>query len=75
MKKDYPENFRMRRDDFGGFFDIIRWISLFPQANSWYMGANIPGKARQFLNYIDMPGYMKQCNHCAENGYQGFELS
>lgn len=50
-------------------------MSLFPQANSWYMGANIPGKARQFLNYIDVPVYMEQCNHSAESGYEGFELS
>ena len=27
-------------------------ITLFPTANSWYMGANVPGKPRVFLPYI-----------------------
>lgn len=49
--------------------------TLFPQADSWYMGANVPGKARQFLNYFDVPNYMQQCNEIAECGYRGFELS
>ena len=26
-------------------------ITLFPAANSWYMGANVPGKPRVFLPY------------------------
>src|SRR3954467_6023791 len=27
-------------------------ITLYPTANSWYMGANVPGKPRVFLPYI-----------------------
>ena len=50
-------------------------MTLFPQADSWYMGANVPGKARQFLNYIDVPEFMLQCNQRAANGYEGFQLS
>ncbi len=50
-------------------------MTLFPQADSWYMGANIPGKARQFLNYFDVPVYMEQCNQSAASGYEGFKLS
>jgi cation diffusion facilitator CzcD-associated flavoprotein CzcO len=49
-------------------------MTLFPQADSWYMGANIPGKARQFLNYFDVPMYMDKCNDCAANGYVGFQI-
>lgn len=49
-------------------------MTLFPQADSWYMGANIPGKARQFLNYPNVPMYMEQCNRSAREGYKGFEL-
>ena len=48
--------------------------TLFPLADSWYMGANIPGKARQFLNYVSLPSYMKQCITSAEKGYEGFSL-
>ena len=49
--------------------------TLFPQADSWYMGANIPGKPRQLLNYPDLPGYMGLSGQCASNGYEGFDLS
>jgi len=49
--------------------------TLFPQADSWYMGANIPGKKRQFLNYPHLPTYMEQCNQCASTGYEGFALT
>ena len=52
----------------------IAAMTLFPQADSWYMGANVPGKKRQFLNYPDVPAYMEQCMQCAANGYEGFEL-
>ena len=27
-------------------------ITLYPKANSWYMGANVPGKPRVFLPYV-----------------------
>ena len=49
--------------------------TLFPLADSWYMGANIPGKPRQFLNHPNLPTYMDLCKQCAANGYEGFELS
>ena len=49
--------------------------TLFPLADSWYMGANIPGKPRQFLNHPSLPTYMDLCKQCAANGYEGFELS
>jgi cyclohexanone monooxygenase len=48
--------------------------TLFPRADSWYMGANVPGKPRQFLNYFHVPSYMDRCNRCAENGYEGFAM-
>ena len=49
--------------------------TLFPLADSWYMGANIPGKPRQFLNYVHLPTYVERCRDCAKNGYEGFKLS
>ncbi len=48
-------------------------LTLMPQANSWYMGANVPGKARVFLPY---PGgvdrYRGVCNEVARREYVGF---
>ncbi|WP_067855980.1 flavin-containing monooxygenase [Nocardia shimofusensis] len=49
--------------------------TLFPSANSWYMGANIPGKPRVFMPYIGGFGnYNAICAEVAAAGYKGFEL-
>jgi cyclohexanone monooxygenase len=49
--------------------------TLYPQANSWYMGANIPGKPRIFMPYIGGVGvYRKICDDVAARGYEGFEM-
>jgi cation diffusion facilitator CzcD-associated flavoprotein CzcO len=50
--------------------------TLFPQADSWYMGANIPGKPRVFLPYCGGVGvYRQHCAEVAEKGYEGFVTS
>ena len=54
--------------------DDIASMTLFPKADSWYMGANIPGKPRQLLNFPGVPIYMEQCNNSAKNGFAGFDL-
>lgn len=49
--------------------------TLFTQASSWYMGANVPGKPRQFMLFIGGFGtYLDICNEVAAAGYKGFEL-
>ncbi len=49
--------------------------TLFPLANSWYMGSNIPGKPRVFMPYIGGVGpYRQKCDEVAANGYEGFAL-
>jgi cyclohexanone monooxygenase len=50
--------------------------TLYPLANSWYMGANIPGKPRIFMPYVGgVTAYKKKCDEVAAKGYQGFVLS
>ena len=50
--------------------------TLFPKADSWYIGANIPGKKREILMYTGgVPMYMEALNACAANGYEGYALS
>lgn len=50
--------------------------TLYPLANSWYVGANIPGKPRVFMPYIGGVGpYRKHCAEVAAKGYEGFSLS
>lgn len=49
--------------------------TLFTKANSWYMGANVPGKPRMFMLFIGGFGvYLDICNEVAADGYRGFEL-
>jgi cyclohexanone monooxygenase len=48
--------------------------TLFPRANSWYVGANVPGKPRVFMPYVG-EGYKIRCDAIAANGYEGFALS
>jgi len=50
--------------------------TLYPLANSWYMGVNIPGKPQVFMPYIGGVGSYRQiCDDVASEGYRGFELS
>ena len=47
-----------------------------PGCNSWYLGANIPGKTRIFMPYVGgYPRYKSRCDQEAANGYPGFECS
>ena len=49
--------------------------SLIMQGNSWFVGANIPGKKRAFLLYANTaPNYRKKCAEVAASGYEGFRL-
>ena len=49
--------------------------SLYPQANSWYMGANIPGKPQVFMPYPGGVGaYGEKLANVASSNYEGFVL-
>ncbi|WP_424138294.1 flavin-containing monooxygenase [Roseomonas chloroacetimidivorans] len=49
--------------------------SLFPKANSWYMGVNVPGKPRVFMPYLGgAANYTATCERVAQNGYEGFHI-
>jgi cyclohexanone monooxygenase len=51
-------------------------FTLFPRADSWYVGANVPGKPRVFMPYVGGVGaYRERCAQIAADGYEGFELS
>jgi cyclohexanone monooxygenase len=50
--------------------------TLYEKANSWYRGANVPGKPQLFLPYLGGHGnYRKKCSEVAEAGYPGFVLT
>ena len=50
--------------------------TLLSDANSWFMGANIPGKKRAILLYANTaPAYRAKCDEVAAKGYEGFVMT
>jgi cyclohexanone monooxygenase len=50
--------------------------TLMTNADSWYMGANVPGKPRVFMPYFGgFERYWTQCDEIVAEGYRGFTLS
>ena len=49
--------------------------TLFNACNSWYRGANVPGKPRMFMPYIGVPPYAQKCEAVVAADYEGFVLS
>ncbi|MCU1499862.1 MAG: cyclohexanone monooxygenase [Acidimicrobiales bacterium] len=50
-------------------------FTLFPTCNSWYLGANVPGKTRVFMPLPGFPDYVATCEQVAADGYRGFTLA
>jgi len=55
--------------------DLVANSTLFPACNSWYVGANIPGRRRAFPAYVGFPPYAEKCAAVVANGYEGFSLA
>jgi len=62
-------------DDWVLHVNEVADTTLFPTCNSWYLGANIPGKTRVFMPLYGFPPYVEKCNEVKANGYEGFVLS
>ena len=67
-----------RAEDEQEWIDETRRVAdttLLPEATSWYMGANIPGKPRVFMVYLGGgKEYKRIISECADNAYAGFTL-
>jgi cation diffusion facilitator CzcD-associated flavoprotein CzcO len=61
------------------YAQLIRELAaatLFVKTKSWYMGANIPGKAHEMLMYVGgLTRYKALIDEVANNGYEGFTIS
>jgi len=57
------------------YVNAVADMTLFPTCNSWYLGANVPGKTRVFMPLPGFPPYAEQCAAVAANGYEGFALA
>ncbi|MFB7199547.1 flavin-containing monooxygenase [Streptomyces sp. NPDC056240] len=67
-----PEN----EDNWVNTTNDLADLTLMPQAASWYMGANIPGKQRVFMPFVGGVGLYRQiADGVAVARYHGFELA
>jgi cation diffusion facilitator CzcD-associated flavoprotein CzcO/acetyl esterase/lipase len=72
---DTIEPTQTAEDGWNQHCDDCASITLYPLANSWYMGANVPGKPRVFLPYIGgVDNYRAACDDVVAGDYLGFEL-
>jgi cyclohexanone monooxygenase len=63
------------QDEWVTHVNDIADFTLFPRCNSWYLGANVPGKPRQFMPLIGFPPYAEKCSQVAADGYAGFNTT
>jgi cation diffusion facilitator CzcD-associated flavoprotein CzcO len=63
------------QDAWGQHVAEVAEMTLIGRANSWYVGANIPGKPRVVMPYTGgQPLYRERCEAVKKTGYEGFEF-
>lgn len=62
-------------DQWVAYVNSVADLTLFPTCNSWYLGANVPGKPRVFMPLPGFQPYAATCDTVAANGYEGFMLA
>jgi cyclohexanone monooxygenase len=79
LKENDLENIEATAEAEDAWIDHVNAVAdmtLYKYANSWYLGANIPGKPRVFMPYVGGVGaYREKCDEVAANGYEGFVLT
>ena len=60
--------------DYIAHVNAVAARTIYLNCNSWYLGANIPGKPRMFMPLFGFPAYVEKCAEVARNGYAGFVL-
>jgi cyclohexanone monooxygenase len=62
------------QDEWVGHVNGVANGTLYPTCNSWYLGANVPGKTRVFMPLLGFPPYVERCSEVVANGYEGFAV-
>lgn len=63
-------------EDWVRHHDEVANQNLISRTNSWYVGANVPGKPRRVLSYTGGVGtYRRKCDEAANDGYRGFRMA
>ncbi|KAJ6647438.1 Baeyer-Villiger monooxygenase [Pseudolycoriella hygida] len=79
MRQDHKTKIVATEEAEAKWKEIVNGIwekTLFPLADSWYQGANIPGKRRETLNFAGgIPMYISFLKDCSSDNYKGFEMS
>jgi len=79
LRKEDLETMEPRLDAEDAWVEHVNELAagtLFPIANSWYLGANVPGKPRVFMPYLGGLGtYRAKCAEVAAASYEGFDLA
>lgn len=66
---------RQAQDQWVEHVNEVADSTLYPRANSWYVGANIPGKPRVFMPYVaGLDKYRQICDDVTNKGYPGVEI-
>jgi cation diffusion facilitator CzcD-associated flavoprotein CzcO len=63
------------QQEWSEFVNLVASFTVYPQCNSWYLGANIPDKPRVFMTMIGFPTYVERVNDVIAKGYDGFTLT
>jgi cyclohexanone monooxygenase len=64
---------RAAQDEWVDHVNELASYTLFAEGNSWYLGANVPGKPRVFMPYLGgVAGYRQICDGVVADGYRGF---
>jgi cyclohexanone monooxygenase len=62
-------------DEWVAHVNALADSTLYPTCNSWYLGANVPGKPRVFMPVLGWPQYVARCDEVAGSGYTGFTVA
>lgn len=74
--RDVIEATERAETEWGAHTADIANQTLLPQTDSWYMGANIPGKPRACMVYLGgAPTYRQACAEVVSSGYAGFDIT
>ena len=61
--------------DWVAHVNAVATRTIYLGCNSWYLGANIPGKPRIFMPLFGFPAYVQKCADVQQQGYPGFTLA
>jgi len=66
---------REAQDAWVAHVNAVAERTVYPLCNSWYVGANVPGKPRVFMPLLGFPPYAEKCREVVAKGYEGFVLA